>query len=276
MSKEIYYFDKEAGRIANSRGGLSPTPPKLVYQDKPVWEYRIMSKADGVWKKVDLSVYLTWAWAVDDNFDSEEETDVMCRTLDADIDSSGKADGIIVVKGDADTDPFKIKVGVEPNIKAYARLRGVAADGSKLTALHEIVAWNDPDPVGGTPPDPPSDLVTFTEGDVRYAARVIGNQVELPVGTVQIVIGSATVYRSFKIVGDVEGDGLLSRITISGMSDGVNVTVTSPPACEFDDVTPYLSASGAIAGGNIILTINNTTRARSFVFAIQELMRIAI
>lgn len=187
---EIYYFDKEAGRLVDASGGANNIPPPLLYQNKPTWEIHVVSQVSGTVVASDLSSYLTWEFAVDNDWN--HSTDVMCKTLNANIDSSQKASGILTIKIDADTASFSTKIGTSQSISAWARLRGIAADGQRIGLVFLIKALNDPDPSGATPPAPLSDYYTKTEADAKYAPLSGANDIEITDASKGIILLAGT------------------------------------------------------------------------------------
>lgn len=167
------YFDVNTEKRVDSSGGNSISDLNLKYQSHPTWRvyFKKVDKAAATVTAVDLSAAVAWKAAVDDDFDHTSEP--MCRTLDADIDSSQAAAGIIDVPLDADTSTFAASIGTKANLRqVYFELRGFDSSGEEVhSARIEIVALNIVDPNTGDPPDPISDYYTKVQDDALLAGK---------------------------------------------------------------------------------------------------------
>ena len=168
------YYDVLAGRRVTSTGALNNKTITLGYQSAPTWEIQLSSvDADaGTVTGLDLTAATAWKAAVDKDFN--HTTDPMCRILNADIDSSRAADGIISLKVDANTSTFAAAVGTKEKISAYFELQGLNSSAEVIfEARFAITATNAIDPSGGTPPDPVGDYYSKTEVDALLQAATV-------------------------------------------------------------------------------------------------------
>ena len=167
------YYNKNTDRQIDSSGGNSFSAPQLCYQDLPTWRifFKNVDSAAGTITAVDVSDAVAWKAAVDDDFDHASE--VMCRTLDANIDSSQSSLGIIDVLLDANTAPFETAIGTaDKKSPVYFQLEGFNTAGKRIhNALIKITATNTVDPLGGDPPNPVGNYYTKTEVDAIAAGK---------------------------------------------------------------------------------------------------------
>jgi len=166
------YYDVESASPVDSAGGNSDNLPRLQYQAGPTWRCRFVT-ADpvaGTTTAVDVSDAVAWAAAVDDGFDHASEP--MCRTLNANIDSSDAANGIIDVLLDANTTTFEDALGTKEKLRQiYFELRGLDSGGLVVhSILFVLTATNSVDPAGGDPPEPIGNYYTKTQVDALLRA----------------------------------------------------------------------------------------------------------
>lgn len=111
---------------------------------------------------IDLSDIVSWRAAVDSDWNSS--TEPMCRTLAADIDSSRKAEGIISVPVNANTQRYLSVVDGKQSVAGWFELRGFNGSGNvAMVALLNITCSNSIDPDGGAAPGPvDNDTATMT------------------------------------------------------------------------------------------------------------------
>jgi hypothetical protein len=271
MSKRINYFDNEAGRLCDASGGANFVPPVLLYQDKPTWEIDVVTLSAGASPAaVDLSAYIAWEFAVDD--DADHATDPWCRTLNANIDSSDAATGKIVIKIDADTAEFDAGIGSSWSKGVYGRLKGTAADGTKISFVFSILAFNDPDPNSGDPGDPPSNYYTIAETIAGFQALTLVTQLSLPAGATAIALGASATYRAVQIKGAID-DG--SKYTVIEGDIIHNGSTATPYVDMRGDVLDDLTIAADISGGQIRLILTNTGAAKKLVYGIQDLIGVS-
>lgn len=353
MSNIVYYYDQAAGRLCDAAGGANYSPPKITYQDKPVWELRSKTVNGDTVTAFDLSVYLAWEFAINNDFvntliagaltagfsgavtaitadgfasappaagfirmtngagDSEdvyyssysgtwassatvltfvvsttlaniylnddvcsaETSPKMCRTLNADIDDSQSSTGVIVVKVDASTGTFIAKLGTLQNKKVYARLRGTAADGSKIVMLFEVLAQNDPDPTGGILPGPPSAYITAAEIAATYQSMILDTQIPLPAGSTPVNLGAAATYRSVGIKGQITGSGTYTIVEGDVIHNGSTATPYIAPK---HDILDDITFSADISAGELRLLITNTGAAKTLVYGLKDKTGVSI
>lgn len=137
--------------------------PILHYGACPVWELHFYSgDPSETPEAVDLSDIISWRAAVDSDWNSS--TEPMCRTLAADIDMSRKAQGIIGVPVNANTQRYLTVVDGKQSVGGWFELRGFDDQGNvALVALLNITCSNSIDPTGGAEPEPvDNDTATMT------------------------------------------------------------------------------------------------------------------
>ena len=128
--------------------------PVIHYGACPTWVLHFFSgDTSETPEPVDLSNIVSWRAAVDSDWNSS--TEPMCRTLAADIDSSRKAQGIISVPVNANTQRYLTVVNGKQSVAAWFELRGFNAQGNvELVVLINIICSNSIDPDGGAEPQP--------------------------------------------------------------------------------------------------------------------------
>ncbi|MBR4666627.1 MAG: hypothetical protein IKO93_22360, partial [Lentisphaeria bacterium] len=137
--------------------------PILHYGACPVWELHFYSgDPSETPEAVDLSDIISCRAAVDSDWNSS--TEPMCRTLAADIDMSRKAQGIISVPVNANTQRYLTVVNGKQSVGAWFELRGFDDQGNvSLVVLLNITCSNSIDPTGGAEPEPvDNDTATMT------------------------------------------------------------------------------------------------------------------
>ena len=167
MANKKLYIDYETSNLIDSISARVFTAPPVAYQEQGIWTLNLKTWTSGTLAAVDVSDASTWAAAIDDDFNSASAP--MVRVLNADIDSSGAANGIISVELDANTATFLSALSTNEKIAAYFELRGLSVGGKILHYIEfPITARNTIDPSGGTPPDPVGNYYTKTESDSKY------------------------------------------------------------------------------------------------------------
>ena len=137
--------------------------PVIHYGACPVWDLHFYSGDPSETPvAVDLSDIVSCRAAVDSDWNSS--TDPMCRTLAADIDMSRKAEGIISVPVNANTQRYLTVVNGKQSVGAWFELRGFDDQGNvALVVLLNITCSNSIDPTGGAEPEPvDNDTATMT------------------------------------------------------------------------------------------------------------------
>jgi hypothetical protein len=160
-------YDILTGETVDAEGRPVAVQVRLPYQSAPLWRL-ILGVGDalnGTFTPQDMSDAVAWASAVDDDFD--HTTDPMVRTLDADIDSSAAASGIVDVRLDANTSTFQeVVAGLNFKREVFFEVRGLDSETPPRVlyyAKFQILADNTIDPSGGTPPAPVGNYPTWTE-----------------------------------------------------------------------------------------------------------------
>ena len=137
--------------------------PVIHYGAVPVWELHFYSgDPSETPEAVDLTDIISCRAAVDSDWNSS--TEPMCRTLAADIDMSRKAQGIISVPVNANTQRYLSVVNGKQSVSGWFELRGFDVNGNvTLVVLLNITCNNSIDPAGGAEPEPvDNDTATMT------------------------------------------------------------------------------------------------------------------
>jgi len=210
------YYDVNSDRRIDSSGGNAISDLKLKYQSHPTWRvyFKKVDKAAATVTALDVSDAVAWKAAVDDDFD--HTSDPMCRTQDADIDSSQASLGIIDVPLDADTSSFAAAIAaLSLKRQVYFELRGFDSLGEEVhSARIEIVALNIVDPNTGDPPDPVSDYYTKVQVDALLtakAAKVGADDIEITDADAGVILKDRTTATRYRIFMD---NGVLSYESI--------------------------------------------------------------
>ena len=161
------YINYDQQQITNDAGSTLAAKPKLAYKTKPQWAVYLRDAANA---KLDVSDAVAWRAAVDS--DHNPATAEMCVTLNANIDSSAAADGLLIVTLDANTSPFlTATTGSKAGINAEFELWGLDADGEPAYyVIVSILATMPISPVAGTPPDPEDQWADKTYVEARVTA----------------------------------------------------------------------------------------------------------
>jgi len=180
-----------------------------------------------------VSTTLTYTYAEDDTA-QVENTAPVTRTLDADIDDSSAATGLIDVAIDADTSTFLSAVGSNQFVAANFELRGLDGSGNVIYyAAFPVTLVNTVDPdAGGVSPAPASNYYTKAEVDSLSSAPFAD--------TTAIVKGSADATK-------------LVRIEADGITTATTRVITMPD----EDIT-LISASSTKTLTNTTLDANGT------------------
>jgi hypothetical protein len=190
MADKKIFINFDRDERVNENGGSDSSRIQLYYQEQPVWEINFI---DTDAAQVDLSAVDTWKAACDDDFD--QSTDPWVRVLNADIDSSQAANGIISVQLDANTSTFAAGIGVLRSKEIYFDLEGFDSSGKRIAYTQFIIrAKNIIDAAGGTPPDPVGNYPTWTEVYANFVQKLLSsvyNQVSSVVGTLEIYANNA-------------------------------------------------------------------------------------
>ena len=158
----LYYNTTAQCRVDENNTRIA-AKPIIHYGACPTWELHFFSGDPGETPEVvDLSDIVSWRAAVDSDWNSS--TEPMCRTLDADIDASQAADGIIAVPVNANTQRYQTVVSGKQSVGAWFELRGFDDQGNvTLVVLLNITCSNSIDPDGGAEPEPvDNDTATMT------------------------------------------------------------------------------------------------------------------
>ena len=158
----LYYNTTAQCRVDENNTRIA-AKPVIHYGACPTWNLHFFSgDPSETPEPVDLSDIVSWRAAVDSDWNSN--TEPMCRTLDADIDASQAAAGIISVPVNANTQRYHTVVNGKQSIGAWFELRGFDDQGNVvLVVLLNITCSNSIDPDGGAEPEPvDNDTATMT------------------------------------------------------------------------------------------------------------------
>ena len=158
----LYYNTTAQCRVDENNTRIA-AKPVIHYGAGPTWVLHFFSgDPSETPEPVDLSDIVAWRAAVDSDWNSS--TEPMCRTLDADIDASQAADGIISVPVNANTQRYHTVVNGKQSVGAFFELRGFDDQGNvTLVVLLNITCSNSIDPDGGAEPEPvDNDTATMT------------------------------------------------------------------------------------------------------------------
>jgi len=173
MADKNYYINFDRGTRVKADGSQDSTQASLYYEEVPQWSLRFIDEATNA--PVDLSFITSWSSACDDDFDSV--SDPWVRVLDADIDSSDSANGVITIPLDSDTSTFQAGIGTSEYKTIFFELKGLNVSGQiEVYVRFEILAKNTLDAGGGTPPEPVGLYYTKVQSDALYMANVSGTE----------------------------------------------------------------------------------------------------
>lgn len=158
----LYYNTTSQCRVDENNVRIA-AKPVLHYAACPEWVLHFYSGDPSETPvPVDLSDIVSWRAAVDSDWNGS--TEPMCRTLAADIDASGKAEGVIRVPVNANTARYLAVVQGKQSVNGWFELRGFDDGGNvALVCLLTITCYNAIDPTGGAEPEPvENDTATMT------------------------------------------------------------------------------------------------------------------
>lgn len=158
MNKLLYY-DKSNEWRCNSDGTRNISKFKVAYNESPTLVYNVFSSGT---TPDPLTGVVAAEWVIANDFKNDG---VMCRTLNADIDLSGIASGLVSVPTDTFKAEFLAVVTGRQYTPAYMRLKLLDAAGKTVfTILDEIQAVMDIDPGGGSVLTVPAN--TYTQAQI--------------------------------------------------------------------------------------------------------------
>ena len=146
---DLYYNLTSQYRITGD-GAREPAKPLLRYQEQPVWTLYLRDDRND---PVDVSGCASFRAAVDVDLDAG--TEVMCRTLNANISHAQASDGIISIRIDTATEQFLAKTNNQKRLPAYFEVWGYDTSGVAVLYVRiDIECSAVVDPEGGDPPSP--------------------------------------------------------------------------------------------------------------------------
>lgn len=160
MNTKTFYIDIDKNRFISEQGGMLTEWPTIAYGACPNWTIRfVRPDTMGNLQPIDVTEATAWHAAVDVDFN--KNTQPMIRTLDADIDKSQAASGILQLPLNANTETFEQKIGNRNSLQAYFEIRGYDTSGYVIYDYRmNIYALGAVDPQGAEPLPLPSGYAT--------------------------------------------------------------------------------------------------------------------
>ena len=164
--EKLLYFDKSNDWRCNSDGTRNTAKFRVAYNENPTLVYNVFSSGT---TPDPLTGVVAAEWAIADDFKNDG---VMCRTLNADIDLSAIASGIVKVPTDTFKAEFLAAVTGRQITSAYMRLKLLDNTGKTVfKILFTIDAEMDIDPGGTVPVSEVANHYTKAQNDVLLALK---------------------------------------------------------------------------------------------------------
>jgi hypothetical protein len=256
------YYDVVLGQHVDAAGARQTTPPRIAYQSAPTIAVHFVTAdpAAGTVTAVDVSAVTSWRAAVDDDFDPA--TEPMCRTLNADIDATDAATGLILVPLDAATATFLAAMGTEEILRqCWFELVGTNSANKRIFwALTNVYATGALDPAGGDPPDPVGNYWTKDEADARYLFKTDGSQVDLTDDTAtNFTIGAVADVGAAQVLAIVSDGTSFEAWDVLVIHNGTNAAVALRRTVQGSELDhDKIAVTASISGGNLRLTVTLT------------------
>ena len=136
MSSETVYYDINQKRFIYNTTGVElalKDYPSITFKEQKIitWYIGSWNFTTNAWVATNLTAFGVTAWQSSVDYDFLTATDPMVRVLNANIDSSNSATGIIVVTYDADTTAFEDAVEAQTSgqRQIYIELKGYNVSG---------------------------------------------------------------------------------------------------------------------------------------------------
>lgn len=210
------FFDYNKKQLIDSGGTQITRPdafPEISYQSLLSMRFQAYDKSETDGSLTDQSLLHVSTWKVSIDKDYLIATNPMTRTLDANIDSSGSATGLLVIEIDTDTSTFQTAIDGKPSLECICDVLGYNALGQKIEQFtFSVLAINIVDPNTGTPGEPVSNYYDTGEVDSLVAGKADITSTITPVTITDdqenpIILGLASVHRAFNFWGCLSGDG---------------------------------------------------------------------
>ena len=164
MADKTFTINNETGNRVDASGDSVRSLVQLDYKAYESWTYNAVDSNNVA---IDLSTATTWRFALDDNLNYS--SDPWVRILNADIDSSSSATGVLVMTMDSNTEAFRVGTNKLRFKQTYTKLQGFDASGYEKFAFNiPVLAMGNVDPTGGTPAEA-DEYYDKDEADARFA-----------------------------------------------------------------------------------------------------------
>ena len=202
------YFDYSKSNLCDASGialnsGVYPT---ISYQEDTVWWVQVFETLTGSPVAKNMADAVSWEAALDKVYNSTNAP--MIFTVNANIDSTGSATGLLKVDMDADTSTYLAAVSgitTDSPLASYFQLRGYNGGGDILYSIpFKVNALGCVYPSGVTPPPPTSNYYTKSQVD-----GLLGGLMEADVAA---ITGNVPV---FTTQGQVTDSGLPPNVLVS-------------------------------------------------------------
>ena len=269
MADKTILYDYNNNYVIDTQGAALTTDGDILnnriwYQTNPSWQLNVYTVSGTTLTPVNISDAVSWAGAINYGF-TTEDTDPMVRMLNADIDDSQSASGILTVNIDANTVPFKSALSstntqfntINGQIKSYIELKGYNSIGYMIHYFQfPITAQSVLDPNGGTPGDNPSNYYTKTEVDAELRA---GREF-------QFAITSTGTWHSTQASGDryyqeryPDGEWSIAIEMITGSTGPTGVQgIAYNTMGAWTSTTTYSINDAVTYGGSLYASLQNT------------------
>lgn len=237
MADRTIYINSDTGRRVNLAGAVDITAVELEYEANEEWTYIFRNNS---LVATDLSDSVTFSAAL--AADLTVATDPWIRILNANIDSTQSALGILVITMDSDYQAFREGTDGLRFKQTFFKLRGFnASDKEEMSFMLPVTAIGNVDATGGSPAT--NDLYyTKIQSDAKYAT-LQSTAVEDNIAT-------------FDSGGDVQ-DSSLALADVTTLIASVAATETS---CTDDAATPIaLGAAATYRVFDVVFTIDDST-----------------
>jgi hypothetical protein len=273
MSAIAYYFDRPTNTLRTATGGKIFDNVEATYGQAPEWELHIGAFEGEVFTAADLSLGVVWEAAIAQDWD--ETTEPLVKTLNAGIDKSRLADGIVSFVLDFETAPLYTALAKLPSITGHFRLKGLNLAGKGATYVrYDLTINNDIDKGPSEPPDPPDGSITRAEVEALILAALVPmtaflaeTQVTVATGITYVLLAAKATHRGVTLCGVIEGAGLYASLRGPVVHNG---TTAICGVRLVGDVLDDVTLDADLSGDNIRLIITNNGAAKKLVYGVNE------
>ena len=171
MADKTLYYDIDKNCLIYSDGVRNPVFPEIGYNENPTWEIQVKRVSVlGVVSAVDVSDATVWQFDIAPTANFNDNTkDNWCTTLDANVDKTNSATGILIPLIDSNTSEFLAGIGAGTESKqAWAELSGYTAGGYKKYRFRFEVRAKGSIASSGSPSGAAESYPTWSEADASY------------------------------------------------------------------------------------------------------------